>query len=79
VPRRSRVLQVIRLHFQQYKLQEAHRELKAQQRARLELQDQVDGLEREFAAENEATAKRSKEVIEKILAMAGPNRPIGRP
>eukprot|EP00667_Euglena_gracilis_P002674 EG_transcript_2678 len=61
--------EVIRLHFQQYKLQESHKELKEQQRARLELQEQLDRTEREAMTENEATAKKSKDIIEKILLM----------
>ena len=59
--------QVIRLHFQQYKLQEANSELKDHQKARLELQEQADRTERDAMTENENTAKRSKEIIEKIL------------
>jgi Ran GTPase-activating protein (RanGAP) involved in mRNA processing and transport len=59
--------EVIRLHFQQYKLQEANSELKDHQKARLELQEQADRTERDAMTENENTAKRSKEIIEKIL------------
>eukprot|EP01006_Ploeotia_vitrea_P044285 TRINITY_DN66822_c5_g6_i1.p1 TRINITY_DN66822_c5_g6~~TRINITY_DN66822_c5_g6_i1.p1 ORF type:complete len:694 (-),score=88.32 TRINITY_DN66822_c5_g6_i1:181-2262(-) len=59
--------EVIRLHYQQYKLQEANAELKEHQRARLELQEQADRAEREAIVEKENTAKRSKEIIEKIL------------
>uniref|UniRef100_A0A7S1I5M7 Uncharacterized protein n=1 Tax=Eutreptiella gymnastica TaxID=73025 RepID=A0A7S1I5M7_9EUGL len=59
--------EVIRLHFQQYKLAEANSQLKEHQKARLELQEQADRTEREAMTENENTAKRSKEIIEKIL------------
>eukprot|EP01012_Entosiphon_sulcatum_P056480 TRINITY_DN80153_c0_g1_i1.p1 TRINITY_DN80153_c0_g1~~TRINITY_DN80153_c0_g1_i1.p1 ORF type:complete len:686 (-),score=140.58 TRINITY_DN80153_c0_g1_i1:71-2128(-) len=58
--------EVIRLHYQQYKLQEANQELKEHQRARLELQEQADKAERDALVEKENTSKRSKEIVEKI-------------
>eukprot|EP00993_Chasmostoma_nieuportense_P004399 NODE_506_length_2140_cov_19.086935_g468_i0.p1 GENE.NODE_506_length_2140_cov_19.086935_g468_i0~~NODE_506_length_2140_cov_19.086935_g468_i0.p1 ORF type:complete len:689 (+),score=197.90 NODE_506_length_2140_cov_19.086935_g468_i0:47-2068(+) len=59
--------EVIRLHFQHYKLQEANNELKDHQKARIELQDLAERTERDATVEKENTAKRSKEIIEKIL------------
>eukprot|EP00906_Rhabdomonas_costata_P014357 RCo020655 len=59
--------EVIRLHFQRYKLQEANQELKEHQKARMELQDQADKTEREAVVEKENTAKRSKEIVEKTV------------
>ncbi|KAJ9455236.1 RAN GTPase-activating protein 1 [Diplonema papillatum] len=58
--------EIIRLHYQQCKLQEANTELQFHQRSRLKLQEEMDSHESRLAIERETAEKKSQELLEKV-------------
>ena len=58
--------EVIRLHYQQCKLQEANNQLQQHQSERLRLQEKMDSHDEKLMQEREETEKKSNELTEKI-------------
>ena len=58
--------EVVRLHYQQCKLQEASEELKEHQAKRQEVSDQIEKHEQQFQVDRYVTTRKSKELREKI-------------
>eukprot|EP01064_Diplonema_japonicum_P027724 TRINITY_DN4072_c1_g1_i3.p1 TRINITY_DN4072_c1_g1~~TRINITY_DN4072_c1_g1_i3.p1 ORF type:complete len:687 (+),score=111.46 TRINITY_DN4072_c1_g1_i3:253-2313(+) len=58
--------EVIRLHYQRCKLQEANHELTHHQKARTKLQEEMDSYDARLLQEREDTEKKSQELLEKV-------------